>query len=362
LQEYGLKLVPDEALEAVFAAAGCVHTESTDASRLPSHVRRRLASFAHLFASKAADERTQQLLRGTAPLKVQVAEVMATFHPARWCTSPDAPAHALVVRPGEHLSKGEAVCLYAGTLWDRPGFEREYKRTALQYYAYDVPPMWSGVDVEARAKLQPPYTDMPDLVVESLHSGGVGRFINDCWGRKNGEQSVNVEPHAVWDAVQQVPAIVMVVTAPGGIGPHEELVSNYGPEFWKIVWRDLRVLQTEFWRRCSARVSFLEARLAGAQVPLPRRPDVLAGPLFVGTKPALEDVPEDAEAVEEVHDDAAADEERDGADDDDEEDALLPGGSGAGGSGAGGSGSGAGGSASGAGAGGVVVGTLQRIF
>ncbi len=266
-----------------------------------------------------------------------------------------------MLRPGEHLAKGEAVCLYAGMLWDRPSFEREYKRTALQYYAYDVPPMWSGVNVAARYKqCWPSYADddddkLPELVVESLHSGGVGRFINDCWGRKDGEESVNVEPRAVWDDVQQVPAIVMVVTAPGGIGPHEELVSNYGPEFWKIVWRDLRVLQTEFWRRCSARVSFLEARLAGAHVPLPRRPDVLAGPLFVGTKPALEDVPEDAEAVEEEeHEDADDDD----ADDEAEAEALPQGGA----DGAGASGSGAGGSGSGAGAGGVVVGTLQRIF
>jgi hypothetical protein len=134
--------------------------------------------------------------------------------------------------------------------------------------------------------------------VEALHAGGVGRFINDCWGRAEGAATVNVEPRAVWDAVQSVPVIIMVATK--RIGANEELVSDYGPAFWKIVWRDLRVLQTEFWRRCSARVSYLERRLKDAGVPLPRLPEPLAGPLFIGAVPTIDAALDDGEDADDA--------------------------------------------------------------
>ena len=136
----------------------------------------------------------------------------------------------------------------------------------------------------------------PELVVEALNAGGTGRFINDCWAREGGKKSVNVEPRGVWDADTNTPAIMMVATR--RIRENEELVSDYGENFWKIVWRDLRVLQTEFWRRCAARVRYVERRLRDAGVPLPKLPEPLTGPIFIGAKPHIDpakDAGEDAD-------------------------------------------------------------------
>ena len=297
----GLRVLSDAEVVAAFASANCKRSEKVDVTQLPSTSRERLASFADLF-KQPSTEAELKIIRGEALLKVSVAEVLETFSPPRWISAPDTAAYALVVSPGERLKFGESVCLYAGKMWTRAGFEAQFKRTALQYYAYDLPPLWSGVDVEKHCK-KTGVPKPPDLTIESLHEGGVSRFINDCWGRKDGKKAVNVEPRAVWDPVLKLPVIMMVVTKRGGLGPNEELISDYGPEFWKIVWRELRVFQTEFWRSCSARVSYLERRLRDANVPLPKLPEALAGPLFIGSAPELDPDEDDGEDAEEPHED-----------------------------------------------------------
>jgi hypothetical protein len=124
--DQGLRVLPDGEVPAAFAASHCAHAETTDTSQLPAAVRAQLAAYQPFFP--AADERMRALLRGQTPLKVAVAEVMATYSPARWISAPDTTAHALVVRPGCQLEKGEAACLYAGRLWTRAGFEAQAAR------------------------------------------------------------------------------------------------------------------------------------------------------------------------------------------------------------------------------------------
>ena len=279
----GMRLLGDEEVSAAFAAAHCDHAEEVDVSRLSAATRLRLSAYKNLFP--AANEAQSVLLRGKTPPKVVLAEVMATYNPARWMSAPDTPAHALVVRPGFTIEEGEPVCLYAGRMWTDAAFNEEFPLTRQQYYAYEVPLVWSGVDIVEscrNANLPKP----PTLVIEALNAGGIGRFINDCWSREGGKKTVNVEPRAVWDAEKMVPAIVMIAVK--RIDENEELVSDYSESFWKVVWTELRVLQTEFWRRCAARVQFLERRLRDAGVPLPKLPDPLTGPVFIGARPQID--------------------------------------------------------------------------
>jgi hypothetical protein len=286
----GMRLLRDDELSAAFAAAHCEHAETVDLSRLSAATRAQLAAYRNFFP--AASEEQKALLRGATPPKVVVAEVMDTYNPARWISAPDTPAYGLVVRPGCTIEDGEPVCLYAGRVWTNDAFNKEFPLTKLQYYAYEVPPEWSSVDIAKRC-IAAALPEPPTLVVEAQNAGGIGRFINDCWSREAGEDTVNVEPRAVWDAEKKAPAIVMVAIK--RIKENEELVCSYGEGFWQVVWKDLRVLQSEFWRRCKARVRFLEERLTRKGVPLPKLPDPLTGPLFIGAKPLINPADETGE-------------------------------------------------------------------
>ena len=163
--DQGMRVLSDEQVPEAFAAADCEHIEKVNKSKLDSATLQQLYSYKTFFPAASVEERA--LLRGVKPPKVAVAEVMATYNPARWISSPDTSAYALVVRPGETVKKGEPVCLYAGRLWTQESFDAKFRRSNLQYYAYDVPPEWSGVDIAKRCRnagLPPP----PQLVVEAL--------------------------------------------------------------------------------------------------------------------------------------------------------------------------------------------------
>lgn len=289
----GLRVIPDHNVPAAFAGMQCERIEKVDLDSLSQATRTQLTALKTFF--QKANKKQRALLDGAAPSKVVMAEVMSSLHPVRWTTNPDTPAYALVVRRGCTIQEDEPVCLYAGRMWTRGDFVQRFGRSELQFYAYDVPLKWDGVDIVKSCKdanLPKP----PELVIEALEAGGIGRFINDCWGRQGGTETVNIEPRVVWDASTDTPAIVM--TATKRITENEELVCSYGDEFWKVVWRDLRVLQTEFWRRCRARVNYVEDRLFEAGVKLPKLPEVLPGPLFIGAKPLIDpadDTSEDAE-------------------------------------------------------------------
>ena len=287
--DQGHRILRDHEVPAAFAAAHCEHIEKLDLSMLSAATRAQLAGYKTFFPAASVEERA--LLRGATPPKVAVAELLATYNPARWISSPDVPAYALVVRPGCTINKGDPICLYAGRMWTQDRFDARFQRSNLQYYAYDVPPVWSGVDIIERCR-NASLIKPPQLVVEALGAGGVGRFINDCWAREGGKATVNVEPRAIWDAEANAPAIVMVAIK--RIKQHEELVADYGEAFWEVAWRDLRVMQTEFWRRCAARVKKLEERLEDAGIPLPELPEPLAGPLFIGSAPRIDPALDDS--------------------------------------------------------------------
>jgi len=256
--------VPDDQLAAVFGAVE--HSETTDVSDLDGAMRARLAALSLNFKQPSADE--LRLLKGEVTVEemgVRVARVVDNRHPARFYSTPEQEAYALVAR--RTLKPGTAVCLYAGKLRTDSDFDQTfgYPEVSLQYYAYDIPSVWSDCDT---SKLNGG-RGFP-LVLESRDKGGVGRFVNDCWSRPGGTECVNVVPEAMWDPVLRVPTLIIRTTKVVKEG--EELVSDYGEAFWRFVWRDLRKSHTQYWRKVSPRCDSLEKLLTQHGIPLPRKP------------------------------------------------------------------------------------------
>ncbi len=77
---------------------------------------------------------------------------------------------------------------------------------------------------------------MPDLIIDAAKKGGIGRFFNDNMFRNNEYQSaqaVNVGVTWVYDL--SLPHLVLFASK--DVEKGEELISNYGSDFWDVMCR-----------------------------------------------------------------------------------------------------------------------------
>jgi hypothetical protein len=186
-------------------------------------------------------------------------------HPVRRFSPMDEPTFALVA--SETIKAEEPFAIYTGTLWEEPqllvrarGTLRSSappplltaSRTAAQarthssghqlQYAFDFPQPFlyeHGYRGPALVRPSAPPPSAPARVsrvaqiFDGFEHGTVARFINDWRYRPEGKRAVNCEAMPVWDPDRHLPAIV--ISATRDIDPGEELVLDYGRNFWRVV-------------------------------------------------------------------------------------------------------------------------------
>jgi hypothetical protein len=122
----------------------------------------------------------------------------------------------------------------------------------------------SNVDI---AKLSKNGYKGPTLIVESFQYGNIARFINDCWAREGGRKTINAKSELVWDAKNGVPQVL--IKAIKWIGKDDEIVSDYGEDFWKKFRKCNMIFQTNYWKYASQRVKHLEDMIQRRGLRLP---------------------------------------------------------------------------------------------
>lgn len=74
----------------------------------------------------------------------------------------------------------------------------------------------------------------PLLCVDPMDKGNEARFINDQWAPPGMPHAcANVRAALAWDRVQAIPHLI--ITATRTIYPGEELLLDYGENYWKYI-------------------------------------------------------------------------------------------------------------------------------
>jgi len=234
-------------------------------------------AFALLRPQDLPDRRDERVIRSGDVPKASIYEVVSLRHPARFFTRPDQSAFALVAT--RSYGKLEAIGTYIGVFRDFDQFHKASDQHAMkQVYAYDCmaaqipgPP---NPHLSAAEKARPVREQLSyrggDLIVESLYYGNEVRFMNDCYGRSGADATVNAHASIVWDRERQWPCILVRATYP--IAKGDEIVCDYGDEFWNKVARSLMMDHASYADEVRELIRDTEEWMRINQVPVPSRP------------------------------------------------------------------------------------------
>eukprot|EP00854_Cymbomonas_tetramitiformis_P001413 gene1413-2017_t len=190
---------------------------------------------------------TYHLLQGGAS-KTYISEVVYRYHPVRMFTPPGVRAFALMA--ALPLKKGDPIEVYAGQL--RTEINIEGMPPVTDHYAYDI---------NAAA------FDVSGIRVEGE-------------GDSDGDEDEN----EVWDAERGLPCVVFFATR--DIKRHEEIITNYGKGYWRVVWKHLSRAHMEYWVRASPRVRAMENALVQRREDLPEKPPPMPPVIYQEAKGA----------------------------------------------------------------------------
>ena len=99
--------------------------------------------------------------------------------------------------------------------------------------------------------------DGPDLVVDPLRKGGIARFINSSWSPDGFKQrQINCEPCIVFHPEDHLPMIVYFAVRK--IRRGEEIIADYGPQFWNVAFKQLMTKHTHYCLKARAHCKVIE--------------------------------------------------------------------------------------------------------
>lgn len=117
-----------------------------------------------------------------------------------------------------HIEEGEPIAHYTGELIREDDVE-----PADNTYLYEIDP----------AEMRERGYSGKTLRINARNKGGVARFINDCWSPYGlPERKPNCFVALVFDEKVKLPRMVLFATAT--INEGEEVIVDYGPDYWKI--------------------------------------------------------------------------------------------------------------------------------
>jgi hypothetical protein len=178
-------------------------------------------------------EQLKELFRGgSANPKIEVVELVTALHPARFFVPLYTPAYGVIAR--ERIENGEPIGFYTGVLQ----MDTETDEGAVSPYCFTVPA--SDMDKNWQK----------DLKIDARERGNELRFINDPRGLPG---EANCRSLVVrWKGL---PHILFVASKP--INPGQELLLNYGEDYWHLISSHLLNSFAHFIRLTRERVAIL---------------------------------------------------------------------------------------------------------
>lgn len=240
-KEESFRIVSDLQLRSM----ACFTTEC-DFSSLPEEVTGRLRDTSAKYAERLPKNERDLVDSGKCP-KLRVTEITSLHHPVRFLTRPDRRAYGVNVAPGCTLKFGEAAGVYVGKVL----LEKEYENQEnldvdKQVYTYTM----SSKELEVACGLRDldcneiqarrVKTDqaLPTLTVDACRAGNALRFVNDVYARE-GCPGPNVFADCRVDNRTGQPYMMFRWGLKRAPRPFEELVIDYGADFWRIGGRAL---------------------------------------------------------------------------------------------------------------------------
>eukprot|EP00854_Cymbomonas_tetramitiformis_P003205 gene3205-4051_t len=221
------------------------------------------------------------------------SDLVIKYHSARMLTPPGHRAFALMA--AAPLKKGEPIEVYAGQL--RTEINLDGMPHGTDHYAYDIDAAAFdvfGTQIEGEGDSSDEDEDeeadenkgrVTQVLVENRWRGNKSRFVNDCWQREGGEaRHLNCVAEQVWDVERSLPCVVFFATR--DIKRHEEIVTDYGKRYWRVVWKHLSRAHMEYWVQASPRVHAMEQALMERKEDLPEKPPPMPPVIYQEAKGA----------------------------------------------------------------------------
>ena len=222
------------------------YTTECDFSTTPEEVLGRLRESSAKYAERLPKHELDLVDSGECP-KLRVTEIMSLHHPVRFLTRPDQRAYGINVAPGCTLKFGEAAGVYAGKCLLEEDYEKQENLDVdKQVYTYTMSSKELEVACglrdedgnEIQARRFKTGQGLPTLTVDACRAGNALRFVNDVYARDECP-GPNVFADCRVDNRTGRPYMMFRWGLKRAPRPFEELVIDYGADFWRIGGRAL---------------------------------------------------------------------------------------------------------------------------
>lgn len=188
---------------------------------------------------------------------IEVREDRCIGSPVRYFDVPSRPSFCVMAR--RPIAPGTFVFTYAG----------EVSEQVINYsstYVYNL----CAADIR---RAVPGYTHLPNLYLDAMATGNIARFVNDNRYRLTEDgapgSSANLDCTFLFHGGMLHLAFYAVRTIEGG----EELISQYGDDYWKTINSRLIDDHKEYYEYVSCYIQHMQHTLHTHNVPLPPKPD-----------------------------------------------------------------------------------------
>ena len=188
---------------------------------------------------------------------IEVREDRCIGSPVRYFDVPSRPSFCVMAR--KPIVPGTFVFTYAG----------EVSEQVINYsstYVYNL----CAADIR---RAVPGYTQLPNLYLDAMASGSIARFVNDNRYRltEDGAPGSSANLDCTFLFHGGMLHLAFFVTRPIEAG--EELVSQYGDDYWKTINSRLIDDHKEYYEYVSCYCQHMARTLIAHNIPLPTKPD-----------------------------------------------------------------------------------------
>ena len=220
LPQYDFALLERE--DAAFEESGCHRLTRNDWGGVEAQpaVMQQVADKYHKHEKEAyrLTEDVKACRRSGLVPKARIHRIVSLHHPARLYAPPHHHAFALVATAA--VRKGACYGAYVGRIMTKEDYNASASPSD-SVYAYEMDPL--GLD----------------MVIDGLSQGNALRFMNDSFARSGGRRTTNASPRYLFDSETRRPNCFMLCSREGGVRKGDEIVADYGAEYWSRICRAL---------------------------------------------------------------------------------------------------------------------------
>ena len=188
---------------------------------------------------------------------IEVREDRCIGSPVRYFDVPSRPSFCVMAR--KPIAPGTFVFTYAGEVSEQVV---NYSST----YVYNL----CAADIR---RAVPGYTMLPNLYLDAMASGSIARFVNDNRYRLTEDGAPGSSANLDCTFLFHGGMLHLAFYAIRPIEAGEELVSQYGDDYWKTINSRLIDDHKEYYEYVSCYIQHMAATLNTHNIPLPPKPD-----------------------------------------------------------------------------------------